>query len=928
MATQHEQSRIALLAALRVAGLELEDSPSTRSMFAHDASNYRITPLAVVFPRSTDEVITAVRLCAEHGVAITPRGAGTGTAGNTIGSGVILEFRRHLSRIHGIDTEARTVVVEAGAILDDLNRTSETLMFGPDPSSHSRATIGGMLGNDACGNHSIAYGRTSAHVIELEVVLADGSHCIVDADGIRTVNDGELKSDLVDTLQNLGNEFSEVISAEFDRSPRHVSGYAAQYLVARNLAKFLVGSEGTLAIVVAAKLQLVERPRHKQLFVVGYENLIAAARDVPMLLKCSPAAIEAVDSELVATMRAQRGSESVATLPAGEAWLFVEFFDTIATAQASELAEVLNRAGNARSFQEVASTADAMSLWQIREDGAGLASNLRSGARGRPGWEDAAVPPEHLADYLEALSTLQTKHGFQGVLYGHFGAGCVHIRYDFELETAAGRERMQAFVQEAAGLIARFGGSISGEHGDGRARTALLQAMYSPAALSLFQAIKRAWDPRNILNPGPITSSTSVLNGLAPAPLPMPSVAALRRDRGDLGIAAARCVGIARCVSTNVSAMCPTYNVTRREEDGTRGRARTLQDLASGIDVTLDDAVEVLDHCLACKACATECPTGVDMAAYKAEILNRRYRGRPRPLTHYTLGWLPRWVAMSGPFAVAANYVLDVPVLRRIRPLLTGISADRSLPRLATQRERAPLASITAEHPRALLFIDTATKGFNPALAQAAQRVLLAAGIPVQAIAQGCCGLTYISSGQFERAQRVQSQLLDALAAHPDDLPIIVLEPSCAVSLMQDLPSLSSDSRATTVSSRILTFADALTSLAPDWEWPSLPPQVIIQTHCHERAARAGEPQTTLLAQRGAEVSEPIGCCGMGGSFGFEAEHFEMSVAVAESSLAPTIDAHNSAVVVADGFGCRCQIAQVRPEREARHLATLLDSLL
>ncbi len=916
--------------ALCTAGLEADVSSVTRSQYAHDASNYRLTPLAVAFPRDASDVAAATRICASLGVTITARGAGTGMAGNTIGTGLVLDFRRHCNQIQTLDDAARTVVVDPGVVLDELNDylRPSGLMFGPDPSSHSRATIGGMLGNDACGNHSIAYGRTSDHVLELELVLADGTRCVATRSGLhaRDARDEDRIQKLVESMRDLAHDAADVVKAEFDRCSRQVSGYALHHLAnGLDIARMLVGSEGTLAIIVGATLQLVEIPRHRQLLLIGYPDLVTASRDVPTLLGFSPAAIEAIDRALVVTMRHRRGDESVPPMPTGDAWLFVEFADTVASADLAHVSRVVLANDRAQSVLPVDDPTTAASFWRLREDGAGLASQLITGDRGRPGWEDAAVPPEHLARYLEDLATLEFRFGYHGVLYGHFGAGCVHVRYDFDVATAAGREKMREFVTATAHLVAKYGGSISGEHGDGRARSALLSVMYSATSLRLFDRLKLAWDPTGLLNPGPIVQSADLTESMAPAPLPMPSVFALQEDAGDLSLAVARCVGIARCVSANVSAMCPTYNVTQREIDGTRGRARTLQDLVAGVDVTLDDAVAVLDNCLACKACATDCPTGVDMATYKAEILNRRYRGGPRPRSHYTLGWLPFWLRYTGRIATPLNRLLRHNAIRRVMPTLAGISDQRQLPAFASATQQAKLDSIRSSSPRALLFIDSTTRGFHPELALAAERVLSAADVPVQAITQGCCGLTLISSGQLTKAQSVQQQLLDTVERFPSDLPIIVLEPSCAVSLLQDLPRLSQDPRARSIPPRIMTFAQALEELAPNWVWPQLPTSVVLQRHCHERAA--GLDQRSMLERHGVDVHEPVGCCGMGGSFGFETQHYEMSIAVAEQSLTEALDASGDAVL-ADGFGCRCQIEHLRPKQRPLHLAELLDSAL
>lgn len=926
------------LAALTTAGIEVDVGLLARSQYAHDASNYRIEPLAVAFPRNVDDVVTIVKACTAAGVPITARGSGTGMAGNTIGRGIVIDFRRHMRRIESVDAPTRTAIVEPGVVLDDLQdaAASHGLMFGPDPSSHSRATLGGMIGNDACGNHSVAYGRTSDHIVALEVVLASGTRAVASRSGltaVRAQDEPEIEA-LTTRLRSIAHDHAWALATEFERTPRQVSGYAAHRLLPAHgfdVARLLVGSEGSLAMVVSATVALVAVPAAKQLLVLGYRDLVSAARDVPALLSHHPAAIEAIDTAIIQTMRARHGTASVPGMPTGEAWLFVEFADTVATADLDEVAAQVTSRGHAVSARAVREPAERAALWRAREDGAGLASSLLDGTRGKPGWEDAAVPPHRLGEYLEGLRDLQRRHGFAGVLYGHFGAGCVHVRFDFDTDTDAGRTAMRAFIRDAAALVAHCNGSVSGEHGDGRARGELLPLMYSQGALDAFRSIKLAFDPKAMLNPGVIVDAPSLTEDMPTPRNSGPTMFELRDDAHDLGIAANRCVGIGRCVAAGVTAMCPTYGVSLDERDSTRGRARTIQDLFNGSGVTTAEALATLDSCLSCKACATDCPTGVDMATYKAELLHQHYRHRLRPLSHYTLGWLPRLVEPLSRPAPVINAVLARPALRRVLAKALGISALRRFPALANHASRAQLASLPqSSTPGALLFVDGLTRSFAPELAGAAARVLEAAGIPVQCITAGDSGLTWITTGQLDTARRVQRNLLEVLEAWPHDLPIVVLEPSAAASLAQDLPELAADPRAAAVAARVRTFTQALQELAPDWALPvSFPPAVVLQPHCHERAAFADSSQAQWLRGHGIEVTESVGCCGMGGTFGYEPGHEAMSIAVARRSLLPTIDAAApGTALLADGFGCRCQVDDLRPHANPQHLAQLLDDLL
>ncbi len=918
----------AVVVALRAAGLDVDDSTRTRALYAHDASNYRVEPRAVVFPHDAAAVATAVRTCHAHGVPVTVRGAGTGMAGNSIGSGIVLDLRRHLHHIGPIASDGTTVTVQPGAVLDDLQRAlaPHDRMFGPDPSSHSRATIGGMLGNDACGNHSVAYGRTSDHVLALDLVLADGTRAVATRDGLRALDstDAARVQALETRLRHIADTMVAPVRTAFDRSPRQVSGYAAHRLLAGDVARLLVGSEGSLAIIVGATLATVPRPTHTELVVIGYDDLVTAARDVPALIALHPAAIEALDRDLVRTLQARRGTAP--TMPAGAAWLLVELADTVAPTTAASVIAAVQHRGRCTAVTHVTDAALRRALWQVREDGAGLASNPVDGPRGRPGWEDAAVPPHRLAEYLERLRPLAARHGYTGVLYGHFGAGCVHVRYDFDTTHDDGRRRMHAFLTEAAALVASCDGSVSGEHGDGRARGEFLAAMYPPEALAAFRAIKDALDPTAILNPGVIVDAPSAIADLPTPVRDQRTVLRLPSDGDSLRQAADRCVGVGRCVASGISAMCPTHQVTGREEDGTRGRARALQDLFLEPALPLADAVATLDTCLACKACATDCPTGVDMATYKAEVLHRFHHGRLRPRTHYTLGWLPRLTAAAAPVAGLVNALLRADPPRRALQRLAGITTVRTLPAIASTRRIRRLRRHDAQ-PQAVLFIDSTTRALAPEVAEAALRVFAAAGVRVETLTQGCCGLTYLSTGQLERARTAQRRLLRLLDRAPATIPVVVLEPSCAATLADELPRLLDEPRARALASRVRTFVEALTELAPEWPWPALPDALVLQEHCHERASVTPH-QATVLRARGVTVAEAVGCCGMAGAFGYEPAHVDLSVQVALRSLAPTIDAHPTAPVLADGFGCRCQVTHVRPGTRPRHLAELLAAAI
>jgi FAD/FMN-containing dehydrogenase/Fe-S oxidoreductase len=904
-----------LVAALRRAGVaEVDDSARRRAEYSSDASNYRVVPAAVAYPRDPDEVAAALDVCRGLGTPLTMRGAGTSIVGNAIGPGLVLDTSVHLSEIRELDPEAATAVVEPGVVLDRLQAAAAPygLRFGPDPSSHSRATLGGMIGNNACGSRALAYGRTSDNVLALTALTGTG----------RTA------SAVAVELEPVVRANLEVLRTEFGRFGRQVSGYALEHLLPErgaDVTKMLVGTEGTLGVVTDATVRLVQAPAATALVVLGYPDMATAADAVPALLPHRPMAVEGLDARLVDVVRRRAGS--VPDLPAGGGWLFVEVSgETPASAVAVGKRLAANAATSATA---VVTGAAASTLWRIREDGAGLAGRLPDGTPCWPGWEDAAVPPDRLGMYLREFFALLAEHRLDTLAYGHFGDGCVHARIDFPLGTEPAR--LRAFTEAAADLVAGHGGSMSGEHGDGRARGELLRRMYSAPALAAMAAVKDVFDPDNLLNPGVIVDPRPL-----DADLRLPVAPPRRRglalayphDKGDFSAAVHRCVGLGKCRADTTATggvMCPSYLATRDEKDSTRGRARVLQEMVNGsvVDGWRSDAVrDALDLCLSCKGCSSDCPAGVDMATYKAEALYQRYRRRPRPRSHYSLGWLPRWARLSPRLA---NMALQAPGARAV----AGVDRRRALPRFARQTFRQWFG----DHPvrsgkPVLLWVDTFTDHFAPQVGQAAVRVLEDAGYAVQ-IPDGhvCCGLTWISTAQLDGARRQLRRSLAALdGALTDGTPIIGLEPSCTAVFRSDAAELlPDDPRATQARTSVHTLAELLHGDA-DWAAPDLSGvRAVAQPHCHHRAVLGWSTDAELLRRAGAQVTAVGGCCGLAGNFGAERGHYEVSVAVAETALLPAVRAAPDAVVLADGFSCRTQLAELSG-RDGIHLAQLLDA--
>ncbi|WP_369375723.1 FAD-binding and (Fe-S)-binding domain-containing protein [Promicromonospora sp. Populi] len=963
-----EAAREAVADALRtVVDGVVDTSTRRRAEYSTDASNYRVVPEGVLFPESVDDVVAALGVLRELGVPITARGAGTSVAGNSVGPGVVLDLGRHLNRVLSIDPERRTARVQPGTVMSTLQAQAKGhgLRFGPDPSTQNRATLGGMIGNNACGPHAVAYGRTADNVVSLEVVDGAGRRFTAGS------GDPEFKS--VPGLKDLVRDNLALIRTEFGRFGRQVSGYSLEHLLPENgsnLARALVGTEGTLVTVLEAELNLVETPGAPTLAVLGYPDMATAADDVPRLLDHKPLAIEGLDARLVDVVRRAKGSSSVPALPAGAGWLMIEVGGS-SQAEALGRADAIVAASTALDSVVLAAGPDATKMWQIRADGAGLAGRTPAGEQAWPGWEDSAVPPEKLGPYLRDLQALMDRYGVDGLPYGHFGDGCVHLRIDIPLETSG--SVLRTFMIEAAELVASYGGSLSGEHGDGRARSELLPLIYSPEAIALMEQFKALFDPKDLLNPGVVVRPRAVDVDLrrpaaAPVRTKLPLVGkgsghGVRRtsgyegfsfshDHNDLTTAVHRCVGVGKCrvdhSGSNASGdfMCPSYQATKDEKDVTRGRARVLQEAMNGTLVGGLSAPEVresLDLCLSCKACSSDCPAGVDMAQYKSEVLYRTYRGKLRPVDHYALGWLPRWARLAGAVPELVNGLLGVKWIGKAVLWAGGMDTRRSMPKFAEVpfrqwwarggathgvpglqvtdeeglgvpgREGATAARL-ATKPKVVLWTDSFSDTLSPGVPQAALKVLTKAGYSVIVPdEQACCGLTWISTGQLDGARRRLLGLLEVLGPYAvNGIPIMGLEPSCTAVLRSDLLDLfPDDPRAQAVARMTRTPAELLTSSdTPDeWELPSLADiTAVVQPHCHQHSVMGFEADQNLLKQGGAQVEVLAGCCGLAGNFGMQKGHYETSVAVAENALLPALrKAAPGTTYLADGFSCRTQ---------------------
>lgn len=939
--------RLDVVAALTARGLDVKSDEGTRAMYSTDASLYRIPPTAVVRPRSRDEVAEVLDVCRSLEVPVTSRGAGTSVAGNAIGRGVVLDFSRHMNRVLSVDGEAGLAVVEPGTVHAVLQKQAmaQGRRFGPDPSTHPRCTIGGMIGNNACGSRTLGYGRTNDNVAALEVMTAAGElfRTGYGSDGRPFVDGAE--TILTDLREVMGRHL-EVARTEFDRFGRQVSGYAVHHLLPErfDLTQALVGSEGTLGIVTEATVKLVTDPAHRVVVAIGFEDIVKAGEASPAVVRHQPTACEGLDSRLIDVLVSRRGASAVPDLPKGSAWLFVELAGEDAD-EVMERARRLAAEGLGLESLVVPDPAVQARLWRIREDGAGLAGRAPSGKPAWPGWEDAAVPPDRLGEYLAQFDALVAEHGLTSAPFGHFGDGCMHVRLDFPFDRPDGLAVFRTFLQSAAELVASFGGTLSGEHGDGRARSDLLPTMYSPEAMALFGQVKAVFDPTDLLNPGVLVAPDAADEEVRVAgtfPNRRPLAFSYEEDHGSLAGAVHRCTGVGKCRADNSASggvMCPSYLATREEKDSTRGRARVLQELVRGdrLDWRSPEVHDSLDLCLACKGCASDCPTGIDMATYKSEVLHQSYRKRLRPRSHYTLGWLPRWSRLASRFPRLANLGMRLPLVGRLALWGAGVDQRRNIPAFATTpfrrwwKKRSD--AMTTGQP-VMLFVDSFSNSFSPSVAEAMVKVLQHAGYQPQLPSAGtCCGLTWITTGQLDAAKRILGGTVAELAnAARAGIPIVGVEPSCtavlrsdAIELLGNDPERGDDARLVAASTR--TLAELLGE-TDGWEAPDLAgTTVVAQPHCHQHAVLGWAADEKLLGRTGAQVTTLGGCCGLAGNFGVEIGHYEVSVAVAEQNLLPALDAAPDAIVLADGFSCRTQVTDLR-DRPSLHLAELLASKL
>jgi FAD/FMN-containing dehydrogenase/Fe-S oxidoreductase len=941
---------------------EVRFDDGSRALYATDGSSYRQVPIGVVVPRSVEEIPEIVAACRRHGAPVLARGGGTSLAGQCCNVAVVIDFSKYCHRLLALDPAGRSAWVEPGLVLDDLRAAAEQhhLTFGPDPSTHSHCTLGGMIGNNSCGVHSLMAGRTSDNVLELDVLLYDGTRLRVgatsDAALDAIVRAGGRRGGLYASLRALRDGTADLVRARFPKIPRRVSGYALDELLPEagfHVARALVGSEGTCAIVLAAKVRLVPSPPRRALVVLGYASVYEAGDHVPEILEFGPIGLEGIDDRLVEDMKKKRlHPERLQILPAGKGFLLVEFGgDTRAEAdaRARRMMDALAGRRDAPSMKLFDDPEEERITWKVRESGLGATARVPGQKDSWEGWEDSAVPVERLGAYLRELRALFDRHGYACSLYGHFGQGCVHTRIDFDLATRDGVARYRRFVHDAARLVVSHGGSLSGEHGDGQSRAELLPIMFGDELVEAFREFKRIWDPDCKLNPGKVVDPYRLDENLRLGP----GFAQARprtffrfaEDDGSFGRAAARCVGVGECRRERGGVMCPSYMVTREEMHSTRGRAHLLFEMMQGGPLTRgwrDEHVkEALDLCLACKGCKSDCPMNVDMATYKAEFLAHHYQGRLRPRQAYAMGLVMRWARLAVLAPGLVNAAARAPLVGRALKAVAGIAPERELPRFARYtfrewfraRRGSRLASAAPGPARAgdrvLLFVDTFNDHFHPETAIAAVEVLERAGFAVEVPARRvCCGRPLYDYGMLRLAQRHLDDLVEVLGPKArDGVPIVGLEPSCVAVLRDELVQMRpGDARARRLAASALMLSELIERDPERFDLPQLRRHAIVQGHCHHHAVMGLDAELSVLRRLGLDVERPdSGCCGMAGSFGFErGERYEVSIAAGERGILPAVRrAPKHALVIADGFSCREQIAQ-GTDRRALHVAEVI----
>jgi FAD/FMN-containing dehydrogenase/Fe-S oxidoreductase len=932
---------------------EVRFDEGSRALYATDASNYRQVPIGLVIPRDEDDVIATVAACCEFGAPVLSRGGGTSVAGQCCNVAVVLDFSKYMSSIVELDPAARRARVQPGIVLDALRTEAEKhqLTFAPDPATHSRCTLGGMIGNNACGVHALMGGKTVDNIESLDVLLYDGTRMRVGRTSEEELNAiiaaGGRRGEIYAGLRRLRDTYASLVRERFPDIPRRVSGYNLDELLPENgfnVARALVGSEGTCVTILEAECELKPSPQHRRLVVLGFADAFIAADHVPQVLAFKPIGLEGFDGYLVECMlRKNLAVDDVKLLPAGQGFLLCEFGANSPEDADRQTNDFMAAAHGFDSKPTVVlySAEEAERIWRVRESGLGASVFVPGHPSAWEGWEDSAVPPEMLGGFLRELFAVIDRYGYKTPMYGHFGQGCVHLRMTFDFRTEEGIAKYREFIEDAADVVLKYGGSFSGEHGDGQSRAALLPKMFGPELMQAFAEFKALWDPLNRMNPGKLVDPIAVYDpienlrfGAGYEPPKADTWFQYPKDGGSFSEATTRCIGVGACRNRDHGTMCPSYMATLEEKHSTRGRAHLLWEMMQG-DVVKDgwrneEVRDALELCLSCKACKTECPVQVDMATWKAEFLAHYYEGQRHPLHHYAFGFMDRWAKMASVAPWLANLPMRMPGLNSVVKSVVGIAQQRELPKFAPKNFRDSFGrshTAASAGEQVLLWPDTWNNYFHPQALTSAARVLQSAGKRVEVPQRHiCCGRPLYDFGFLDEAREYLQRILTEFAPQIDaGIPVVMLEPSCASVFRDELVNFfPRDERAIRLSKQTVMLSEMLASTG--WQAPAMPGRrIVVHGHCHQKTQMTMKDEMELLRATGASVELlDSGCCGMAGPFGFEHDKYDVSQKLAERVLLPAVrSAGPDDLIVSNGFSCREQIHQ-NTSRRAVHLAQVL----
>ncbi len=943
---------------------EVRFDNGSRALYATDGSNYRQIPIGVVLPKTQDDIIKTVALCRKHNAPLLSRGGGTSLAGQCCNNAVVMDMSKYYNKVLHIDTENKLVRVQPGIVLDHMKQHTEEaagLTFGPDPATHNHCTIGGMLGNNSCGIHSVMAAfrgdgaRTSDNTHSLKILTYDGEIMEVGATSEEELQNiieaGGRKGEIYKKLKEIRDKYARQVREKYPDIPRRVSGYNLDELLPEkgfNVAHALVGTESTCVVILEATMKLIENPKARTLLVLGYPDVFEAGKHCDEIMKHEPVGLEGMDDKLINYMQKKHlNIDDLSLLPDGNGWLLVELgadSKEESDAKAKKLMAQLKKQKNPPNMSLFDKSDQETKLWEIRESGLGATANIPGMANTWPGWEDSAVDPTRVGEYLKDLKALFHKYNYDASVYGHFGQGCIHCRINFDLITKEGIDTYRKFTREAAGLVLKYDGSLSGEHGDGQSRGELLEVMYGKDLMEAFREFKSIWDPDWRMNPGkviePYSRTENLRLGTNYNPPSFETKFKFPEDEGSFAKATLRCVGVGKCRRHDGGTMCPSYMVTHEENDSTRGRAHMLFEMLQGQELTggwNEKAVkEALDLCLACKGCKSDCPVNVDMATYKSEFLSHYYKGKLRPRTGYAFGLIYWWARLASNFPGVANFFTQTKGIDKILKAAGGIAQERKIPEFASQTFKKWFFKQnheTSERPRVILWADTFNNYFMPPTLKAAYEVLDTAGFEVIVPKRSlCCGRPLFDFGWIDLAKKLLQQILETLRAEiREGIPLVGIEPSCTAVFRDELCNLfPHDQDAQRLKKQTYTLGEFLEKYAPDFEVPKLEKKAIMHGHCQHKAIMAIDNEEKVLKKMGLDLEVlDSGCCGMAGYFGYEkGAHYDVSVKAGERVLLPKVrEADNDTLIVADGFSCKEQIKQ-ETNRKALHLAEVLQMAL